>query len=391
MSYAVEKKSNEFLNNQDALPVEGQWLQEELLDLINVQINGKRPWDIQVNDDRLYARIYRDGSLGLAEAYMEGWWDCEKLDVLFTKAIGANLSENLVGLVRIKIALISVAHKIFNFQTVKRAFQVGEQHYDIGNNLYQCMLDPYMIYSCGYWRDADNLAQAQINKLDLICRKLKLKPNMTLLDIGCGWGGLAKYAAENYGVKVTGITVSKEQQKLAKEAVNGLDVEILLKDYRSLQGAFDRIVSVGMFEHVGRKNYQTYFSTVKRLLRPDGLFLLHTIGEENLTPPDPFISRYIFPNGNVPCRPHIQKHSSGLLRLEDWHNFGPDYDTTLMAWAKNFEKEWANIKADYDEKFYRMWRYYLYSCAGYFRSREGQLWQLVLSHPDRKRGYGSVR
>ncbi len=391
MNYFAQNKTNEFLHNDYALSVEGRWFQEELLDLIKVQINGNRPWDIKVNDPRLYARIYRDGTLGLAEAYMDGWWDCEQLDVLFTKAISANLSENLVGLARLKIALISIAHKVFNFQTVKRAFQVGEKHYDIGNNLYQRMLDSYMIYSCGYWREAKNLAQAQINKLDLICRKLELKPNMALLDIGCGWGGLAKYAAENYGVNVTGITISKEQQKLAKKAVNGLNVEILLQDYRLLEGEFDRIVSVGMFEHVGRKNYHTYFSAVKRLLKSDGLFLLHTIGEENLTPPDPFISRYIFPNGNVPCRRHIQKHSSGLFRLEDWHNFGPDYDATLMAWAKNFEKEWDNIKDDYDEKFYRMWRYYLYSCAGYFRSREGRLWQLVLSHPDRKQSYESIR
>ncbi|AJQ93262.1 cyclopropane fatty acyl phospholipid synthase [Gynuella sunshinyii] len=379
-------------SNSAPLPPLARRFQQELLDLADVKLNGDRPWDITVHDNRLFARVARDGSIGLGESYMDGWWDSERLDMLFTQILGAQLNQKLIGTARIKLAFSALSHMMFNFQSLARAYQVGEVHYDIGNQLYERMLDPYMIYSCGYWKGAENLAQAQEHKLDLICRKLQLEPGMHLLDIGCGWGGLALYAAKHYGVKVTGITISREQQKLAAQRTRDYDVEIRLEDYRHLTGKFDRIVSVGMFEHVGRKNYRTYFEVVNRLLKKDGLFLLHTIGEEpTFDAADRFISKYIFPNGKVPSRKHINDHSVDLLRLEDWHNFGPDYDTTLMAWAKNFEQSWPELKQDYNDRFYRMWRYYLYSCAGYFRSREGQLWQLVYSHPQGQRVYHSVR
>ena len=358
----------------------------------DVQVNGDRPWDIRLYDNRFFKRVTRDGTLGFAEAYMDGWWDCDQLDELFTRLLGARVHTQLTGLARLKLIARSLAYKVVNFQSMKRAFHVGEHHYDIGNDLYRQMLDPRMIYSCGYWNTADNLADAQVAKLDLVCRKLGLQPGMKVLDIGCGWGGMAAYAAEHYGVEVTGVTVSREQQKLAIETVQGLAATIELADYRSLTGQYDRILSIGMFEHVGARNYRTYFKKVTELLTENGLFLLHTIGDEHQTGvTDPFIHEYIFPNGKIPSRKEINDGSFGLLRLEDWHNFGPDYDRTLMAWADNFEAAWPKLVSHYDERFRRMWRFYLYSCAGFFRCRIGQLWQLVYSRPENRMHYRSLR
>lgn len=363
----------------------------QLLALADIQINGDRDWDIQVYNPDFYKRILRDGSIGVGEAYMDGWWDCSQLDQMFTYFLSARLNERVSGAAKLKLAFSAITHQLFNFQSIRRAFRVGEVHYDIGNDLYRRMLDPRMIYSCGYWAKADNLADAQTQKLDLICRKLKLEPGMKLLDIGCGWGGLAAYAAEHYGVEVTGVTISREQQKLACETVQGLPVDIRLQDYRSLTGHYDRIVSVGMFEHVGVKNYRTYFAKVAELLSDDGLFLLHTIGEEvTVKAPEPFINKYIFPNGKVPSREQIMNTSIDQLRLEDWHNFGPDYDRTLMAWSANIDAAWHELP-QYDERFRRMWHYYLCSCAAYFRSRQGQLWQLVYAPQRNTKEYRSLR
>ncbi|PTY37281.1 cyclopropane-fatty-acyl-phospholipid synthase [Saccharospirillum sp. MSK14-1] len=362
-----------------------------MLALADIRINGERPWDIQIYNTAFYKRILRDGSIGLAESYMDGWWGCEQLDEFFTRVLRARLNDRVGLLVKLKLALSAVAYQLLNFQSIKRAFHVGEAHYDIGNDLYRRMLDPRMMYSCGYWTKADNLADAQTDKLDLICRKLKLEPGMKLLDIGCGWGGMAAYAAEQYGVEVTGVTISREQHKLACEMVQGLPVDIRLQDYRSLTGHYDRIVSVGMFEHVGVKNYRTFFTKAAELLSDDGLFLLHTIGDEITTKaPEPYIHKYIFPNGKIPSRQEITRSSIDLLRLEDWHNFGPDYDRTLMAWADNINKAWEELP-QYDERFQRLWRFYLYSCAGFFRSRQGQLWQLVFTKPSFHHEYRSVR
>jgi cyclopropane-fatty-acyl-phospholipid synthase len=281
---------------------------------------------------------------------------------------------------------------LMNPQSYRRAFQVGEHHYDTGNDIFEAMLDSSMSYSCGYWAEADDLEQAQFNKLDLICRKLELQPGEKLLDIGCGWGGMAKHAAEHYGVEVTGVTVSREQQKLALERCKGLPVEIELKDYRDLTGHFDKVVSVGMFEHVGPKNYATYFDTALRLMKDDGLFLLHTIGDYTTCHgTDAWIEKYIFPNGKLPSARQLAAAVEDRFLIEDWHNFGPDYDKTLMAWWNNFDAAWPELKGNYDERFYRMWKYYLLCCAGMFRAKQGQLWQLVLSKRQRPAVYRSVR
>ncbi|HEI9849596.1 TPA: cyclopropane fatty acyl phospholipid synthase [Serratia marcescens] len=351
---------------------------EEMLAEAGVAINGPRAWDIRVHNPALFKRILQEGSLGFGEGYMDGWWECERLDMLFTRILQAGVDERLPRSLS-DIARIAYA-RLFNRQSRKRAWQVGKEHYDIGNDLFRAMLDPYMQYSCGYWKEAQTLEQAQQAKLRMICEKLQLKPGMTLLDIGCGWGGLAQFAAQNYGVSVHGVTISAEQQKLAQARCAGLDVEILLQDYRDLDRQFDRIVSVGMFEHVGPKNYETYFSVAARNLKPDGLFLLHTIGSNQTDlNVDAWIDKYIFPNGCLPSVRHIAEASEGRFVMEDWHNFGADYDRTLMAWLENFKRAWPELAGGYSERFERMFTYYLNACTGAFRSRNIQLWQVLFS------------
>jgi cyclopropane-fatty-acyl-phospholipid synthase len=361
----------------------------QLLKKAGIEINGKNPWDVQVHDERLYRRIALGGTVALGESYMDGWWDVKDLDQFFYRVLKAKLDKDTLFVWQILLYYVKAA--VLNLQSVSRAFIVGEQHYDIGNDIYKEMLDANLVYSCGYWKHAKNLDEAQEAKLDLICKKIGLKKGDTILDIGCGWGGLLKYAAEKYGAKGVGVTVSKEQAHLAREWCKGLPIEIKVQDYRTLTGKFDHIVSVGMFEHVGPKNYEVFMKKANHLLKDDGLFLLHTIGSANEVPVDPWIEKYIFPNGYIPSVRQISTAAKGLFVMEDWHNFGAYYDTTLMAWFENFDRAWPKLKGKYGERFYRMWKYYLLSCAGGFRARDIQLWQVVLSKNGVPGGYHSVR
>ncbi|GAC1551588.1 MAG: cyclopropane fatty acyl phospholipid synthase [Collimonas sp.] len=364
----------------------------KLFEHAGIGLNGEQPWDMQIHDPIFFQKMFSTWELGIGESYMDGDWDCASLDEFFFRVTSHDLEQTVVGPAKIKFFLEILRQNFFNLQTRSRAFQVGEQHYDIGNDLFESMLDSSMMYSCGYWARASNLEEAQQHKLELICRKLELKPGERLLDIGCGWGGLARYAAENYQVEVVGITISKEQQKLAQERCAGLPVKIELTDYRQLSGQYDKIVSVGMFEHVGAKNYATYFDVTGKLLAPEGLFLLHTIGNYVTEKKrDVWLDKYIFPNGHLPSAKEITEVLEGRILIEDWHNFGRDYDLTLMAWWDNFERAWPRLSVKYDERFYRMWKYFILSSAGFFRSGQGQLWQLVLSKRGRSQPYRSVR
>jgi cyclopropane-fatty-acyl-phospholipid synthase len=362
---------------------------ERLLARADVAIGGERPWDIVIHNPAFYAGVLSGGSLALGEYYMAGWWDCARLDEFFCRVLRAGLDEQVRTWSWLLEALRA---RLCNLQKPGRAFRIGEHHYDLGNDLYRSMLDKRMIYSCGYWKRAATLDEAQENKLDLICRKLDLKPGMRLLDIGCGWGGTARFAAERYGVEVVGVTVSGQQAEHARRLCRGLPIDIRLQDYRSLSEEFDRIVSIGMFEHVGYKNYSTFMRVVRACLKNDGLFLLHTIGGNcSVTRTDPWVARYIFPNSMVPSARQISAAIEGVFVLEDWHNFGPDYDKTLLEWERNFDRNWETLKGRYDERFYRMWKYYLLSSAGSFRSRNNQLWQLVLSAHGVPGGHRSPR
>lgn len=363
-----------------------------LLAEAGIHINGDAPWDMRILDSAVYQRILMHGSLGLGEAYMDGLWEADRLDEFFHRLLRSDLNEKAGGWRRWHLLGAVLRQLLINPQSRERAFQVGRQHYDIGNDVFEAMLDPTMSYSCGYWADADNLADAQQHKLELICRKLELQPGERLLDIGCGWGGLAQHAAVRYGVEVVGITVSQRQLELARQRCAGLPVRIAFQDYRELEGSFDKVVSVGMFEHVGPKNYPAYFDTVHRVLADQGLFLLHTIGDYSTAlTTEPWIEKYIFPNSKLPSARQLTEALERRFVIEDWHNFGPDYDRTLLAWWANFEASWPRLRARYDQRFYRMWKYYLLGCAGFFRARQGQLWQLVLSKRQRAKTYRSVR
>ncbi|KFX07716.1 cyclopropane fatty acyl phospholipid synthase [Pectobacterium betavasculorum] len=353
-------------------------IMQDMLAIADIAINGTRPFDIHVTHPNFFKRVLREGSLGLGESYMDGWWECERLDIFFHRVLRAGLENTLPrrlhDLTRVAIS------RVTNLQSRRRAQAVGKAHYDLGNDLFTLMLDPYMQYSCAYWKQAQTLEQAQEDKLTMVCEKLQLKSGMTLLDIGCGWGGLAEFAARRYGVSVYGITISREQQRLAQQRCQDLDVIIALQDYRDLNQQFDRIVSVGMFEHVGPRNYGSYFRMAKRSLKPDGLFLLHTIGANKTNPHiDPWIHKYIFPNGCIPSIQHIAQASEPYMVMEDWHNFGADYDRTLMAWQARFQQGWPQLATRYTARFRRMFSYYLSACAGAFRARELQLWQIVFS------------
>ena len=359
----------------------------ELLESADIKINGQKPYDILVHNEDFYARVLSGGTLAFGESYMDGWWDCEALDQLAVRLLNVHLDKKL-KVMNPSFLLTFLRAYLINTQSKGRAYMVGEKHYDTGNDLFSLMLDKRMNYSCAYWRYANDLDQAQIDKMDLICRKLHLKPGMKVLEIGCGWGGFAKYAAENYKVDVYGITISKEQEQYAKESCKGLDVSFELKDYRELNTQYDRIVSIGMFEHVGYKNYKEYMEVAHRCLKEDGIFLLHTIGRNSSTiATEPWINKYIFPNGMNPSAQQISKASEGLFIIEDWHSFGQDYDKTLMAWHENFHNNLSKLKDSYDERFQRMWQYYLLMCAGSFRARRNQLWQLVLTKNGIRGGY----
>jgi cyclopropane-fatty-acyl-phospholipid synthase len=361
-----------------------EWFNQRLNEA-GIALNGSNPWDIQMNNSDAIQRILTQGSLGLGESYMQGDWDVPALDVFFYRLLRAQLHEKVKPS---SLWLPLIQHKLINKQNIKRAWQVGEYHYNLGNTFYQAMLDKRMTYTCAYWQQASNLDQAQENKLEMICQKLKLQPGMRLLDIGCGWGSLMGYAAEKYGVQCVGITVSSEQVTFGQSRYAHLPVEFRLQDYRAVNETFDAIASVGMFEHVGRKNHRTFMQVANRCLNDEGLFLLHTIGKNmsnGIT--DPWLERYIFPNGDLPSIQQIANAVEGQFVVEDFHNFGADYDKTLMAWFHNFNQHWPEFSAEYGDVFYRKWRYYLLSCAGAFRARDIQLWQWVLSKQGIVGGY----
>ncbi len=358
---------------------------QRLLEPAGLHVNGQQPWDPVFLDERAYGAILRHGSLGAGEAYMKGWWDARDLSGLFCRLLRAGLPEHFN---RWELAKITLRERLTNPQRPSRAFDIAEAHYDLGNDLFQAMLDRRMVYSCGYWDGVEDLDAAQGQKLDLICRKLGLHSGQRILDIGCGWGALCRFAAERYGVEAVGITVSREQLELGRELADGLRVELRLQDYREVDEPFDHIVSVGMVEHVGLKNYPRLFEVARRCLRPEGLFLLHTIGGRHSSRAcDPWIGRYIFPNGHLPSLAQLAGACEETFVVEDVHNIGADYDRTLMAWCANFEAAWPDLRERYDETFFRMWKYYLLSCAGAFRARDIEVFQLVLSPKGVPGGY----
>ncbi len=353
-----------------------------------IVVGGSDPWDITVHDDRFYTRILRDGTLGFGESYMDGWWDSAALDQTIDRVCRARLrdhiQENWVLLAH------AVKARVLNMQSITRAFEVAYKHYDIGNDLYEAMLDKRLLYTCAYFKEGvTSLDDAQELKLELVCKKLGLRPGMRVLDLGCGWAGFAAFAAERYDVQVTGYTVSAEQVRFAKERYAHLPIDIRHEDYRKATGTYDAVVSIGLMEHVGPKNYRGYMELVDRVLAPGGVALVHTIcGNRTTAHIEPWFDKYIFPNAVLP-HPHAIIHAmEGLFVIEDLHNIGEHYDPTLMAWWHNFDAAWPRLAPKYGEPFYRMWKYYLLGCAGSFRARETQLCQFVFTRTGTKQPDG---
>ena len=362
----------------------------ELLQLAGIIIDGPNPWDIQVHDDRMYPALFREGSLGLGESYMAGWWDCDQVDQLIARLVQTDI-ENKVRQNK-RFAFHKLMSKFINFQDRRGSLEVGKVHYDLDSDLYKCMLDADMNYSCGYWKNAMDLDEAQKAKLELSCRKLKLEPGMRVLDIGCGFGAFAKFAAKHYKVHVVGVTISEQQALWARKNCQDLPIEIRFQDYRDVAEQFDRVVSIGMFEHVGRRNYPEYMDAVFSNLTDDGLFLLHTIGTTSVKGGvDAWVVKYIFPNSVLPEAADIPSAAAGKFIIEDWHNLGSDYIKTLRAWYRNFTGHWNVLKQRYDERFFRMWTYYLCAFIGSFQARRLQVWQVVLSKNYLKQDYLPIR
>lgn len=363
----------------------------EILALAGVALNGAEPWDLRVHDERFYQRVLSYGSMGLGESYMDGWWDVPQLDEFFSKVQKADLH----GKVRDpSVFWLAAKGRFFNRQTRLASTKVAREHYDLGNDLYRAMLDKNMQYTCAYWKGAKDLDQAQENKLRLICRKLYLRPGMKVLELGCGFGGLSRFMAKEYGCEVVSYNISREQMKFAREFCAGLPVRFEEKDYREAihEPQVDRVVAIGLCEHIGPKNHRSFLELARSKLKGGGLFLLHTIGgNKSRTSTDPWIDKYIFSGGVMPSMPQLATALHGLWVMEDWHNFGPDYDKTLLAWWDNFDTRYCTLdKQAYDQRFYRMWKLYLLMSAGAFRARRLQLWQIVLSKGDIP-GYVPVR
>lgn len=371
-------------------------LLKSMLNTAGITINGTQPFDIQIHDQSFFKRFMLNPSLVAGESYMEGEWSCKQLDELFFRVMRRMNTDVVYDTWKIK--LVRLFNALVNQQTPKKSQRVAIQHYNLDNTLYQYMLGESMAYTCAYWQNAKTLDEAQYNKYDLICRKINLQPGEKVLELGCGWGGFAKYATEKYGCEVVAVNISSEQIRYAKELCGNLPVTLHLCDYRDQDVynpkriKFDKLVSIGLCEHIGYKNYRNFMGIARENLKDDGLFLLHTIGRnDSANFVDPWINKYIFPNGLLPSIKQLGASMELLFVVEDVHNFGTDYDKTLMAWKNNFDEHWQELSAHYDEKFYRMWSYYLLSCAGTFRAREMQLWQWVLSPKGVLGGYKSVR
>lgn len=358
-----------------------------LLKSADIRINGARPWDIQVHDRRFFSRVLASGTLGFGESYMGGWWDCDALDEMCCRAIRTGLEKRFAFRLPDLWALVTAL--LANPQTLQRSGKVDRAHYDLSNDFFEAMLDPNMQYSCALFAERDDLASAQLRKLEWICERLCLRPGLRVLDIGCGWGGLARYVACHYGCQVVGITISREQFRYAQRWCRGLDVEIQLRDYREINGRFDRIVSVGMVEHVGHKNYRTYMQAAARSLGRNGLFLCQGIcGHSSRRHTDPWIEHYIFPNSVLPSLARLTRAAEGVFIVEDVKNIGPNYDLTLLAWEENFRRAWPRFADRYGERFRRMWRFYLLSCAGAFRARSLNVFSILFSKKDAAIGSG---
>lgn len=368
---------------------------EKYLNDLGIAVNGDKPYDLKVHDNRLFDRILSKQSIGAGECYMEGMWDCDQLDELFYRICRKKAEKKFYS--PFNTVFLNIKNTLINQQSRSKADDVANVHYNLGSTLFERMLGKSLAYTCGYWKDANTLDDAQFNKYELICKKLMLKPGETVLELGCGMGGLAKYMAEKYQCEVTAFDISPVQASYAKTLCQGLPVHIFQCDYRDThlynlkRIKFDKLVSVGVLEHVGYKNYDLFLTLCREFIKDEGIFLLHFIGSNtSIRFCEPWIDKYIFPHGMLPSLKQLSAALENKFIIEDYHNFGAYYDKTLMAWHQNLNSRWDELKSHYDERFLRMMNYYLLSCAGGFRARGMQLWQFVLTTNGMLQGYNRV-
>ncbi|MBH8577586.1 class I SAM-dependent methyltransferase [Nostocaceae cyanobacterium CENA369] len=351
--------------------------------------DSEEPLHLNIHNDNTYNRILTFGTLGFCEAYMDGWWDEENNNLV--ELIGLLYRSNVSSKARNQVT-IALAFKIITQRLrtlpilIQNSRKNVQHHYDLGNDFYQNFLDSTMTYSCGYrLREADSLEQMQLQKYELICQKLALQPGESLIDIGCGWGGMLIYAAEHYGISGTGITLSVEQAKLAQEQIEyrglGDRIKIIIADYREVQGQFNKFVSIGMFEHVGKGNFATFMQKASRLLTANGVGLLHTIVTQSNERNGAWVDKYIFPGGYAPQLHELtQELWAAKLSVAHCENLKPHYAETLKRWANNFVSNRAKIASlnqTYDERFLRMWYLYLQSFEASFRYGGLHVYQIL--------------
>lgn len=338
-----------------------------------------------IKDDAVIRRIFSGGhNLALGETYVEGLWDSNDIRKLVIELIKLERVKMQLGLHALPIFLGEVLGKLLALflpsNTLSSSRKNITYHYDISDDMFQRQLGPTMQYTCAYFHRPDmSLDEAQLAKMRIIAHKLDLRPGMRVVELGCGYGAFAYLLATEFGVHVTGVSLSNDQVAYAKKNFAHSRVDIRLQDYRNVEGVYDRVYSVGIFEHIGRKNYKTYFDKCYDLLAPDGIMLIHTIGwgVSGRWNPNTFMFKHIFPGAEIPHASHMTKKYTDRWHLEDWHNFGKSYSPTAQHWYANLEG--SDEFEAMDESFKRMWRYYLLGGAAAFDSRRCSLWQLVFT------------
>ena len=352
-------------------------LLEPMLARAGVSIGGKESCDIQVADQRFYRVVLTQGSLGLGEAYLRGWWTCNDLEELSYRLIQSGLYKASLLLPLPLVA--DLVHATFNQQSKEKSLRVAVQHYSLGNDIFLSFLGSYHNYSCGYYLETDDLDEAQRLKLEKGCRLLDLRPGDRVLDVGGGWGEFARYAATHHGCQVTSINIADEQIKFAKEYCKDASVEVRRCDYRDITGRFDKIMVMAMLTHVGYKNYRQFMEIMARCLEPGGMMLIESVGgHKSMKNCEPWINRYIFPGGVLPSLRQIDAAIAGLFSRKVLDEFGSSYVHTLRAWNRNFLQAWPAHQCRYDERVRLMFEYFFQTVAGAFRAGYLLHWHILL-------------
>jgi cyclopropane-fatty-acyl-phospholipid synthase len=349
---------------------------ERILSTVDVRIGGSRPFDMQVHSDLFYKRVLLEGSVGLGESYMDGLWDCADLEELVFRFVESGI-ERRFRLLPGFVTMNALGHLVN-----RQPRSLGERtsrHYNTDNDLFASFLGKYKNYSCAFYEEGDDLDTAQLKKMDLICDELCLRPGENVLDIGGGWGEIAKHMASR-GCRITSINIADEQMRAAREHCKGASVDVVKCDYRDVAGTFDKIAIIAMMSHVGHKNHRPLFETVHRHLAPDGLVFVDTVGSAvSLQNGNPWIDKYIFPGIVFPSIQQISRAVEGLFVIEAVRNFGASYVKTLRAWNANLRRAWPRLSHRHDERTRRMFEFFFLTVAGFFRARDFQNWYVVLS------------